>query len=157
MILMVEGIWGACWFLLPVEVSTILVLCFMAAVYLLDSLDILHLAFFIVSNSNCTGPAIQIHIYECFGHSVAWANSLCLCRAIRKDNMLWNVITQILVVFFLPSVAFRLILALCILIKSYRQISILVKAKLLSQRNYSISKPDDQLQPLLIGDHDIQS
>ena len=75
----------------------------------------------------------------------------------EKTTCFEDVITQLLVVFFLPSVAFRLILALCILIKSYRQLSILVKAKLLSQRNYSISKPDDQLQPLLIGDHDIQS
>ena len=64
-----------------------------------------------------------------------------------------DVITQFLIVFFLPLVAFGVILALCILIKSYRQLSTVVKAKLLSQRNLSISEREDQLQSLL-DDHD---
>ena len=57
-----------------------------------------------------------------------------------------HVVTQLIIVFFFPSIAFGFILLLCILIKLYKWCSSVVKAKL---QGYSTSEPDDQLKPLL--------
>ena len=46
------------------------------------------LIFFIINDSYCYGPALQIYVHERFGHPDAWACSLCLCRAITTNNTL---------------------------------------------------------------------
>ena len=61
-----------------------------------------------------------------------------------------NVVTHLLIVLYFPSVVFGLLLLLSILIKLYRRLSSVVKAKL---QGYSTSEPDDQLKPLLDDHH----
>jgi hypothetical protein len=62
-----------------------------------------------------------------------------------------DVITLVLIVFYFPTVAFGLILLLCVLIKLYRWLSnVVIKAKV---QGCSISEPDDQLKPLLDDHH----
>ena len=70
------------------------------------------------------------------------------CAGLSQDmtHKFEHVVTQLLIVFFFPSIAFGLILLLCILIKLYKWCSSVVKAKL---QGYSTSEPDDQLKPLL--------
>ena len=57
-----------------------------------------------------------------------------------------NIVTQLIILFFIPSIAFGLILLLRILIKLYKWHSSVVKAKL---QGYSTNELDDQLKPLL--------
>ena len=57
-----------------------------------------------------------------------------------------DIVIQLTIMFFFPSIAFGLILLLRILIKLYKRCSSMVKAKL---QSYSTSELDDQLKPLL--------
>ena len=70
------------------------------------------------------------------------------CAGLSQDmtHNFEHIVTQLIIVFFFPSIAFGLILLLCILNKLYKWHSSVVKAKL---QGYSISEPDDQLKPLL--------
>lgn len=158
MVLMAEETWGA------LLVSTFswgichssFILWLSATEYVFDFLDLLCLDLFIVNDSNCTGPALQINVHECFGHHVTRAYSIYACAVLSQNTTHFEkVVTQLFIIICIPPFAFGLILSLCILIKLYRSLSIMVKAKLLHQRNCSLSDQlqDDQLQPLL-DDHD---